>query len=66
MDNHRKIVHADSYHKQWNKGLTKETDPRIMHGAIALSKRIKENKANGKIYKNAFSSEFWTEEQKHT
>lgn len=47
----------------WNKGLTKETDERVLRNSIGVSKGMKKCILEGRHH-GVFSSEFWTEEER--
>ena len=51
-------------HEAWNKGLTKETDERVLRNSNSLSKTLQKKVAEGWLPGFA-SSEFWTDEQRH-
>ena len=61
-DNHVKVG-EDGRTYAWNKGLTKETDERIMRNALSVSKTMKTKIADGSIV-NRCCSKYWTLEKR--
>lgn len=61
LEMHKREKHGSK--PQWNKGLTKETDERVLKNSLAVKKAILKLRENGKAV-GCFCKEYWTAEKR--